>query len=112
MSEKQKTLTVTILDREYRVACPTGQEHQLRNAANTLNDKMQEIRDTGKVFGIERIAVMAALNLTHELLQSRPDNDGDLQTLQRLTAKIDSALPTAPETQAEPEFQLSDDKPF
>lgn len=110
MSEQQKTLNVTILDREYRVACPSGQESQLRNAANTLNDKMHEIRDTGKVFGIERIAVMAALNLTHELLQSRPDNNNELKTLERLTAKIDSALP-APKS-GEPEFQLSDDKPF
>jgi cell division protein ZapA len=108
--EKQKALTVTILDREYRVACPKGQEHQLRNAANTLNDKMQEIRDTGKVFGIERIAVMAALNLTHELLQSRPDNEGEQQTLKRLTAKIDSVLP--PELQTSSQLQFEDDKPF
>jgi cell division protein ZapA len=90
---EQKTLTVNILDREYRVACPTGQEKQLTDAASTLNDKMQEIRDTGKVFGIERIAVMAALNLTHELLQSRPDNENDRSAIQRLSDKLDAALP-------------------
>lgn len=90
---EQNTLTVNILDREYRVACPTGQEKQLTDAASTLNDKMQEIRDTGKVFGIERIAVMAALNLTHELLQSRPDNANDRSAIQRLSDKLDAALP-------------------
>jgi cell division protein ZapA len=90
---EQKTLTVNILDREYRVACPNGQEKQLTDAASTLNDKMQEIRDTGKVFGIERIAVMAALNLTHELLQSRPDNENDRSAIQRLSDKLDAALP-------------------
>jgi len=89
----QKALTVMILDREYRVACPTGQEEQLTSAADTLNDKMQEIRDTGKVFGIERIAVMAALNLTHELLQAKPGNENDHSALQRLTDKLDAILP-------------------
>lgn len=96
MSE-QKTLTVNILDRDYLVACPKGQEAKLTMAAHTLNDKMQEIRDTGKVFGIERIAVMAALNLTNELLQSKPEADQD--EIARLSAKIDQVLP-----EAEPKF--------
>lgn len=92
---EQNTLTVTILDREYRVACPAGQEPKLTEAANTLNDKMQEIRDTGKVFGIERIAVMAALNLTNELIQSRPDNANDRTAIERLSDKLDAVLPNA-----------------
>jgi cell division protein ZapA len=90
---EQKTLSMTILDREYMVACPTGQEKQLTEAAATLNDKMQEIRDTGKVFGIERIAVMAALNLTHELLQARPENENDRTAINRLADKLDAILP-------------------
>ena len=48
---EQKTLSVSILDRDYRVACPPGQEKQLSDAASTLNEKMKEIRDTGRVFG-------------------------------------------------------------
>lgn len=92
---EQKTLAVTILDREYLVACPAGQEKRLTEAAATLNDKMREIRETGKVFGIERIAVMAALNLTNELLQSRPDNANDRTAIQRLSDKLDGILPTA-----------------
>lgn len=93
MSE-QNALTVMILDREYRVACPKGQEEQLTAAANTLNRKMKEIRETGKVFGIERIAVMAALNLTHELIQSKPGNETDRAVLRRLNDKLDVLLPS------------------
>lgn len=93
MSE-QKTLTVTILEREYRVACPVGQEPKLEQAAASLDRKMKEIRTTGKVFGIERIAVMAALNLTRELLDRNPDDgDADTATLARLERRIDEVLP-------------------
>lgn len=90
---EHKRLAVTILDREYLVACPTGQEKKLTEAAATLNDKMREIRETGKVFGIERIAVMAALNLTNELLQTRPDNASDRTAMDRMHDKLDAILP-------------------
>lgn len=88
-----KTLAVNILDRDYKVACPAGQESQLKMAAETLNDKMQEIRESGKVFGIERIAVMAALNLTHELIQTRPGSDIEQSSLSRIEAKLSAVLP-------------------
>ncbi|MCH8530127.1 MAG: cell division protein ZapA [Saccharospirillum sp.] len=89
----QQTLTVTILEREYRVACPEGQEAKLEEAARSLDRKMKEIRRTGKVFGIERIAVMAALNLTRELLDREPEDSADGEALARLEQKIDNALP-------------------
>ncbi|MHA7878852.1 MAG: cell division protein ZapA [Saccharospirillum sp.] len=89
----QQTLTVTILEREYRVACPEGQEAKLEEAARSLDRKMKEIRRTGKVFGIERIAVMAALNLTRELLDRAPEDSADTESLNRLEQKIDRALP-------------------
>lgn len=92
MSE-QNAVSVSILERDYRVACRPGQEKQLLEAAKTLDDKMKEIRATGKVFGIERIAVMAALNVTHELLQKRPENDESSSALARLNAKLDAVLP-------------------
>ncbi|WP_028671114.1 cell division protein ZapA [Saccharospirillum impatiens] len=88
-----QTLTVTILDREYRVACPEGQEPKLEEAARALDRKMKEIRVTGKVFGIERIAVMAALNLTRELLDTSPVAAHDQDTLARLEQKIGQVLP-------------------
>ncbi|MFT7697572.1 MAG: cell division protein ZapA [Reinekea sp.] len=107
---EQKALTVTILDRDYRVACPPGQEKQLSDAASTLNDKMKEIRDTGRVFGLERIAVMAALNLTHELLKVKPSNDNDRSAIARLSAKIDAVVPFHDKTATEFDFQ--DDRDF
>ncbi len=90
-----KAISVQILDREYLVACPPGQETKLREAAHTLNNKMQEIRDTGKVFGIERIAVMAALNLTHEILQTKPETENDRSAILRLVDKLEDALPNS-----------------
>lgn len=62
---------ITILDKEYRVACPASEREALERAARYLDARMREIRHTGKVIGNDRVAVMAALNITHELLQLR-----------------------------------------
>lgn len=107
---QQNTLTVTILEREYRVACPQGQEAKLEQAASALDRKMKEIRTTGKVFGIERIAVMAALNLTRELLDREPGDNGEDQAMaERLLRRIDEVLPDeAPSIS----LDLGDDVPF
>ena len=95
------TVTVTILDKEYKVACPEEQEAELVVSAKYLDKQMRSIRDTGKVIGLERIAVMAALNLSHELLQASeqgtpisldlPEDGGD-QAFLGLNKKIDEAL--------------------
>ena len=67
------TVVVKLLDKEFQVACPEGQRDALANSAGFLDKKMREIRATGKVIGLERIAVMAALNITNELLQIKRD---------------------------------------
>lgn len=64
-----KAVTINVLGREFRVAAPEGEERQLMASVELVNRKMKEIRDTGKVVGNERIAIMAALNLAHEHLQ-------------------------------------------
>ena len=64
-----KGVTITVMGREFRVAAPDGEERQLVASVDFLNKKMREIRDTGKVVGNERIAIMAALNIAHEHLQ-------------------------------------------
>jgi cell division protein ZapA len=64
-------LTVSLLGREFRVACPEGEEKQLLASADYLNRKLKEVRDTGKVAGNERIAIMAALNIAHELMSNK-----------------------------------------
>lgn len=65
------TLGVTILGRDLKIACSEGERQELGEAVAMLDRRMREIRDAGKVTGGERIAVMAALNLAHELLRAR-----------------------------------------
>ena len=75
MSNTVARVSVRILEKEYQVACPADEQPDLQRAASMLNEKMREIRESGKVVGLDRIAVMAALNITNELLQAR--NAGD-----------------------------------
>jgi len=62
----RNAVTISLLGREFRVACPEGEQKQLMASVDYLNRKMKEVRDTGKVVGNERIAIMAALNIAHE----------------------------------------------
>ena len=68
---EQARVSVRIMDKEYVVACPYDDRSALLDAAEFLNTRMREIRDGGKVVGLDRIAVMAALNLAHEFLKGR-----------------------------------------
>jgi len=87
-------LTLRLLDRELKVACPPEQQQELLEAARQLDSRMREIRDVGKVSGVEKIALMAALNLAHELMQqqsgSHEEDIGD--RLRRMQEKIDDSL--------------------
>ena len=69
-----KGVSINVMGREFRVAAPGGEERQLVASVEFLNSKMREIRDTGKVVGNERIAIMAALNIAHEFLQLQNGN--------------------------------------
>ena len=72
MNAEAKGVTITIAGREFRVACPEGEEKQLQASVEFLNRKMKEVRDVAKVVGNDRIAVMAALNIAHEFLAQKP----------------------------------------
>ena len=74
MSEPNPLIKVQILGKEYPISCPEQEQHGLLVAARYLDDKMRQIRNTGRVIGTERIAVMAALNIAHELLQANKRN--------------------------------------
>ena len=69
---RDKGLSIQVLGRDYRVACPEGEEKQLQASVDYLNRRMKELRETGKITGNERIAVMAALNIAHEFLAQKP----------------------------------------
>ena len=92
-----KTLDVTIMGREFRVSCSDEEREQLLQAVAYLNKKMREIRDNGKVLGSERITVMAALNITHELLNARNKEGFDTEEFRRridhMQAMLDAAMP-------------------
>ena len=88
-------VTVRILDREYQVACPEDEKDALLDSARDLNERMKAIRDTGKVVGVDRIAVMAALNLARELLEQHDQERGRDEAERRLRAinrKLESTL--------------------
>ncbi|NNF15797.1 MAG: cell division protein ZapA [Gammaproteobacteria bacterium] len=68
-------VSVRILDKEYQIACPPEERDDLMRCADLLNDRMREIRDNGKVIGLERVAVMAALNISHDLLRASSVDD-------------------------------------
>ena len=89
------TTTVKILDKDYQVTCPEEKEAELLVSAKYLDKQMRGIRDTGKVIGLERIAVMAALNISHELLQPSSETDQSNtadDSVKRLSSKLNSAL--------------------
>lgn len=96
MSERDPArVTVKILDKEYFVGCPPEERSALLQSAEYLNKQMRDIRDTGKVMGSERIAVMAALNIANELLQLRTHGGAapELATrLKLLRERVESAL--------------------
>jgi cell division protein ZapA len=97
-SRDKGAITISLLGREFRVGCPEGEEKQLLASAEYLNRKMKEVRDTGKVVGNERIAIMAALNIAHESMSnSGKSNAGasDASIKRRILAMqetLDSAL--------------------
>lgn len=70
-AEKTVTLDVSLLGRDFKVACKEAERAELTDAVALLDRRMREIRETGKIAGAERIAVMAALNLAHDLLRER-----------------------------------------
>jgi cell division protein ZapA len=89
------TVLVHILDKEYQVACPPEREPELLAAARYLDRQMRTVRDGGKVVGLERIAVMVALNLTSELLKLREggtDSAATNEQVKRLGERVDEAL--------------------
>ena len=95
MSES-KSLQITIMGRDFRVACPEDEQAGLLEAVDYLNKKMLEIREGGKVIGLERIAIMAALNIAHELLTTKVDGGFDLAEIKgrmnRMETVIDQAM--------------------
>src|SRR5690625_877112 len=88
-----ETVVVQILDKDYQVSCPPEERNALLQSAQLLDERMRTIRRGGAVIGLERIAVMAALNLSHELLRAKSaPPELVVDELNRLHTRLDSAL--------------------
>ena len=91
----KKGINININGRDFSVACPPEEQERLLEASRYLDEKMREIQKSGKIIGTERCAIMAALNITNELLELQKSTEGQRYTQSRLMAlqeKINSAL--------------------
>jgi cell division protein ZapA len=99
MTDSIAQISVRILDKEYQVACPVSERTDLLDSAEILNAKMLEIRDSGRVVGLDRIAVMAALNMANDLLHAQARDrllDGDLSgRLKIISERVENVLGTS-----------------
>ncbi|WP_260957299.1 cell division protein ZapA [Pseudomonas citri] len=95
------SVTVQILDKEYSIICPQEERSNLVSAARYLDGKMREIRSSGKVIGADRIAVMAALNITHDLLHRQDTpvqvSGSTREQVRDLLERVDLVLATDPD---------------
>ena len=96
MASEIDSVTITILGKEYQIGCPPSEEEALRKSARYLDDQMSKIKARGSALGFEKVAVMAALNISHELLKKSLEvsevEHGSLRDIKLLEEKIDSAL--------------------
>ena len=94
-SVETEAITIRVLDKEYQIACPVDETEALLDSAKFLDGKMREIRDNRKMVGADRVAVMAALNIAHDLLQcesGKGEGTGAKNKLRSLQAKVEAAI--------------------
>ena len=95
-SAEVKAVTIRVLDKEYQIACPTDEQEALLDSARLLDEKMREIRDSRKMVGTEQVAIIAALNMAHDLLscQSGGPSKNELtdSELRSLQTKVEAAI--------------------
>lgn len=96
MTEQFAQVSVRILDKEYQVACPPSERTDLLDSAEILNSKMREIRDSGRIVGLDRIAVMAALNMANDLMHAQARDQelegGISDRLKLISDRVDNVL--------------------
>jgi cell division protein ZapA len=96
MSDAPRPVSVNIMDKEYLVACTDGERESLFKAVEYLNRQMKELRDSGKIIGTERVAVLAALNIANEYQEYKRQKEGYTSSigssLKRIQSKIAGAI--------------------
>lgn len=104
MKTDQVPVSVRILDKEYLIACDSEEQEGLLSSARLLDRRMREVRQSGRVVGSDRIAVLAALNLTYELMSQgnaqQKRANGILERIQKLEQRIEQLLSSEPHLDA------------
>jgi len=95
MNAAGKGLDISIMGRKFRVACAENEQKQLLEAVAYLDKKMREIHDQGKAVGLERVAIMAALNITYELFSTCVADGFDIAEFKRRMASMQATLEKA-----------------
>ena len=99
-----RPMNVSILDKDYRVSCPPGEQSALLESARYLDGRMREVRDSGKIIGAERIAVITALNMANDLLQSGNVERGIGRELPPRLKHLENRITQALEQARQPEI--------
>lgn len=100
MTDRMVRVSVRILEKEYQVACLPEERSELLDSAEFLNGKMRDIRDAGNIVGLDRIAVMAALNLAHELLKRNRNDAIESEVTERvrqMRERVEATLNRGPQ---------------
>lgn len=100
MTDEPIGVTIKVLDKDYRIACPPHEQEGLMASARLLDRRMREIRQTGRVVGSDRIAVLAALNIAHDLVQLQRAQAGEDGETTRRLARIQERIASALSSQA------------
>jgi cell division protein ZapA len=95
MARPTTTVSVRILEKEYQVACPQEEVDQLTASARYLDAQMRGIRDSGKVLGLDRMAVMAALNITNDLLGTRTGHSSAVTMIEKKIGELHERVTAA-----------------
>lgn len=88
MSTEMNTININIMGRDFRIKCPPQKVSELQEAAYLLDNKMREITNGGKFIGLDKLAVIAALNISHDLLSQKQKNNSYLSHLNAITSRL------------------------
>lgn len=99
---QENTVAVDLMGKEYRVACPEESRQDLERAARLLNERMHEIKSQGKLYGTERVAIMAALNLAYDYLNAIGGSESLQSQIRNLNSKLEGVLAEDQQMDLEP----------